>query len=251
MMRRFLLPGFFALCALPATAQLGSTVGPTTAPVGCPIQISISNDTTSVHGTGVCPFRVIDAGGGIVAPGACIEILQLLMPGDTLVATWDQNDSMGNPVAPGTYQIEVDMPDGTVQTHTVTIDPNTDAAIAPMGVTKIGETRGLALCSTVGANQTYLAAASTSIGTGIPTCAGTFPLDLTGLFLASVDTSSPVFQGFVGVLDGAGTSTAPAIAVPDDPSIVGATFYTGFITLDATQPCPVTSMSDALALTIQ
>ena len=43
-----------------APAQVDVRVGPPVAPRGCPITITIANDTTGSVGTSYCPFRVLD-----------------------------------------------------------------------------------------------------------------------------------------------------------------------------------------------
>ena len=239
------------LAAGSAQAQLGITVGPELAPVDCPVQITISNDTTSAFSTGICPFEILDAGGTKVFPGPCIEIAVQIPAGDTLVLTWDQTDLAGQPVPPGTYQVNVALADGTTQTTFVTIDPSVDAALVSLGVTKTGTNRALSLCAPGAGNQTYLAAASLGTSTGIPTCAGTFPLNADGIFQTSVTPGNPFFLNFVGTLDASGHSADPAISVPADASLVGVGFFTGFVTVDPTQPCIVSSISEPLAMTIQ
>ncbi|HKB14587.1 MAG TPA: hypothetical protein VKF62_00900, partial [Planctomycetota bacterium] len=56
------------------------------------------------------------------------------------------------------------------------------------------------------------------------------PLDPDALFEISVFHSTGVFNGFLGTLDSSGITTAPTISIPAEPSLVGFTFYVGFVT---------------------
>ena len=155
-------------------------------------------------------------------------------------------------MSPGTYTVELTTTTPPASTRAlVTIDPVVDAALVQLGVSKVGTTRNLALCAPSAANLKYLAAASAGTATGIPTCAGTFPLDPDGILAASLSPSNPFFLGFTGSLDWQGVSKAPAIAIPDDPGLTGIAFYAAFATLDPAAPCVVTAISAALPLTIE
>ena len=246
------LPALSALALLvaPLGAQVSSSVGPPQAPVGCPIQITLSNDTGVAVATGICPFEIQDAAGNLVFAPACIEILVFIQPGDTFTTQWDQVDQNGNQVPPGSYQVRVNEPDGDVEFHKVEIG-GTAAAIAPLGVAKTGTNRSYQLCSPGDPGRPYRLAASFTNAVGISTCAGTVPLDLDGLFFLSQSTPG-VFQNFAGVLDATGASAAPSIAIPAQPGLVGTSFQLAFVVLDSPgAPCGIRTISSNLPVTIQ
>src|SRR5688572_15635932 len=75
-----------------AGAQVQSSVGPPAAPIGCPISISISNDTNATYFTGVCPFVIRDSSGTAIFTPFCIAIVNPISPGATFTTYWQQND---------------------------------------------------------------------------------------------------------------------------------------------------------------
>ena len=246
---RTLLSTSLALTALvtgPARGQVGFTVGPELAPVDCPIQATISNDTSEFVFGWYCDFKVFDSAGTSV-PLVCDDGFFAIAPGNTQTFVWDTSG-----VSPDTYKVELTTTTPPASTTTlVKIDPVVDAALVSLGTSKIGTTRNLALCAPSAADHLYLVAASAGTTTGIPTCAGVFPLDPDGLLATSLSPSNPFFSNFAGTLDSEGFSKDPAISLPDEPGLVGLTFYTAFVTLDASGPCVVTTISDALPMSIE
>ena len=234
------------LAAGPVWGQVGITVGPELAPVNCPIQITISNDTDEFVTGWYCPFTVYDSTGATV-PVPCDDGFYVVAPGTTLTCVWDTSGA-----SPGTYKVDAFTDSPSVSSTTfVTIDPSIDAALVSLGVSKVGTTRNLALCAPSAANLPYVAAASGATMIGIPTCAGAFPLDADGILAVSLSPWNPFFLGFSGKLDGQGSTKAPAIAIPDDPGLTGITFFTAFATMDPAAACAVTTISDALPMTIE
>ena len=126
-----------------------------------------------------------------------------------------------------------------------------DAGVAYVGAPRLGTTRDLALCSPQDAGGIYLAAASFSSSSGIPTCGGTVPLDLDFLLLLSLDPSNPFFLNFTGNLDAFGRSTSPSVLIPNSPSLVGIPLVFGFVVIDLSLACPVARIADPLTVTIQ
>src|SRR5262245_32740215 len=86
-----------------ASAQLSSVVGPDVAPIGCPVSISISNDTASTTFTGPCPFQVRNEHGITIFSPICPLLALPLDPGKTFSTTWDQIDNNFVQVPAGIY----------------------------------------------------------------------------------------------------------------------------------------------------
>lgn len=242
------------LLACPAIAQISGNASPAVAPVGCPLQMTITNDTASVIGTGACYYQVHDAntGAAVYAPMFCVMIWLPIGPGQTLTKEWPQINNSGNPVPPGQYVATITLPNGLGQvSRNFTIVPNTptSAAIAQLGTFRAGTTRNLDLWAPGAANDVYLVLASATTIFGNPTCAGVFPLDFDFLLLMSLNYNTGVFQSTYGLLNGAGRSQAPAIALP--AGVSGATFNVAFVAIDPTQSCGIKAMSAAEPITIQ
>jgi hypothetical protein len=232
-------------------AQLGSTVGPPVAPRGCSIAISMSNDGTSDTSLGdACPFEVRTAAGALVFDLSCPTFAPIpLNAGDTVVSHWDLHDNFGQSVPPGDYLVTVELPEGPWQTHALTLG-GPAAARAPLGVSHIGTARHFELCAPQDAGFPYLMAAAFSSSPAIATCAGPLPLAADALLLLSLQPG-PIFQGFAGQLDAQGKSDVPAIAIPNEPALVGFPFVLAFAVLDPAQACPVRTISAPLPIVIQ
>lgn len=239
----------FAAVAPLASSQVASIVGPQIVPSGCPVSISISNDTALTLFTGVCPYQVIDGGGAVVFTPICIAIAQILNPGDTFSTQWDQTDDNGNPVPPGNYVVQVQLPGGGgSQQHAITIG-GADAGVAPLGVPKIGTSRSYQLCSPLDGSQFYLMAAAGSSNVGIPTCGGVFPLDPDPIFEASLSDPT-VFINTFGSLDAAGLTKDPTVAIPANPNFVGLQVHFAMMVLDFAAPCPFRRFSAPMIVTL-
>lgn len=240
------------LFAPAASAQLKSAVGPPVAPVGCPISVSISNDTSFGTTTGICYYEVKDASGALVFTFlACPQIAVFVPPGATYTLTWDQRDVFGVQVPPGRYQVEVKLPTGSVETTTIRIDADAEAAAAYLGVPKIGTQRNLRLCAPQDPSRFYFLGAAFAGDVGIPTCGGVVPLNPDGLLSLSTNPSNPSFLSFSGFLDEQGESTDPAISIPGDTAFVGAAFQLAFVAVDFAQPCPFVTVSEALPVLVE
>ncbi len=242
------------LLACSATAQISGNASPAVAPIGCPIQMTITNDTASVIGTGACYYQVYDAitGAPVYAPMFCVMIWLPIGPGQTLTMEWPQINSSGGPVPAGQYVAKITLPNGGGQvSRNFTIVPTTpnSAAIAQLGTFRAGTTRSFDLWAPNAANDVYLVLASATTVVGNPTCAGVFPLDFDFLLAMSLNYNSGVFQATYGLLNGAGRSQSPAIAVP--AGVSGVTFNVAFVAVDPTQSCGITAMSAAEPITIQ
>ncbi len=231
-----------------AGAQVSSSVGPPVAPIGCPVSISVSNDTNSTYFTSYCPFVIRDSGGTTIFTPFCIAIVNPIAAGSTFTTYWAQNNDSGLQVPPGTYFVDVFI-SGATQSTPVVIG-GADAAVSILGVPRIGTQRNLRLCSPGDGGFTFgMAAALSSVG--ISTCAGIVPLDTDPLFFLSLDPSNPFFIGFTGALDNTGISETPSLNVPNVPAIVGQSFVLAFVTVDFSQPCPVRTISAPTSITIQ
>lgn len=196
-------------------------------PLGCPIPSTIENNTQVPLTYQFCTPFVQDANGNFVGFGLCAFAELALEPGGTVTTWWNQLDMNGVPVPPGLYYVNgVPYVVGAVE-----------LGLHPLGSPHIGHERHLALCATNGANVPYAVGASFSSQFGIPLgCGVHLPLDYDLLLVDSL-TNAAVFPDFVGVLDGDGRSTAPAIVLPPLPFLIGVTFDLAFVTLDPGAPC--------------
>ena len=239
-----------AALASPSAAQIGTSVGPPVAPIGSPITIAFSNDTQASLITGVCPYKVYDSEGVLVHSPGCVAIAIIMSPGATLVAEWEQIDDAGQQVPPGKYRIDVEVPEIGIVEKFIEIR-DVDAGISFLGAPKIGTTRDFALTAPGHPGAPYAMAASAGSLTGIPTCAGTIPLDIDLVFRLSLDPASDAFLDFAGTLDADGRSKEPSLAVPDDVAFVGLDLSFAFLALDFASACPIAAISEPFALTIQ
>ena len=242
-----------AVLAAPAVAQSSVTysVGPETAPVGCPITMSFTNNTTALLITNLCPYQVYDQSGTLIYTPQCFLIAIIVPPGGTFTAEWDQADDQGVPFAPGTYRVDFDVPEvGLIQTF-VDINPSVDAALATLGTVEVGKETAVQLCAPAFPDELYfLMAAGINTG-GIPTCGGTIPLDFDAIFEIALAPGNGVFLNTFGTLDENGSSKEPAVAVPDIPTLAGLDLILDFVVLDFTQPCVIQAISEPLDLTVE
>lgn len=196
-------------------------------PLGCPIPSTIENNTQTPFPYTLCTPFVTDANGQWVSIGICLFAELELAPGETVTTWWDQRDQNGAPVPPGLYFVNgVGYVVGAVE-----------LGLHPLGSPHVGHERHIELCATSGANVPYAVGASFSSQFGIPLgCGVHLPLDYDLLLVDSL-TNAAVFPDFVGVLDGDGRSSAPAIVLPPLPFLIGVSFDLAFVTLDPGAPC--------------
>ena len=169
-----------------------------------------------------------------------------LNPGASFVMTWPQIDYLGHPLPVGNYTVEINV-GGTQYATPVTIG-GADAAIAMLGVPKVGTNRNLMFCAPLDPGYSYVAGAAFN-SSGIPTCAGNVPLALDPLFFYSIDPTNLVFLNFVGALDPSGMSSVPSLSLPNIPALIGAYFVVAFAVIDTT-PCPVRRIAAPIVITI-
>jgi len=248
----------FALAALAlasqtplASAQLTASVGPTEAPLGGRVAITMSNDSGVDYLVGqACPYNVRTLAGSLVYSIDCPTFVATPLPaGEVLTFYWEQLDDTFSPVPAGDYVVDVELPDGTNPSFTITIG-GTPAGITMLGAPLLGASRALYLSSPGDPGELFGVAASGSTAPGIPTCAGTIPLFPDGVFLASLQPSG-VFQNFTGALDGLGTSTSPVVSIPTIPSLAGASLSFDFLVLDLAASCPIQTISSPLTVVLQ
>src|SRR5262245_37466477 len=237
-----------AAVAASASAQLSSVVGPDVAPIGCPVSISISNDSAASTFTGPCPYQVRNAHGIPIFSPICPLLALPLDPGKTFSTTWDQIDDNFVQVPARTYTIDVFLVGAPIQHHTIMVG-GAVSGVAPLGVPKIGTTRHYALCSKSDPGGFYVMLASGSSLVGIPTCGGTIPLDPDAILTASLSDPT-VFVSTAGNLDAAGMSSAPALAIPSLPSLVGVNVNLAMLVLDLVGACPFKSISAPMHIQI-
>jgi hypothetical protein len=241
----------FAILGSSLPGQVSVTVGPSPAPVGCAVAVSVTNDAAKpIFLPTPCPFRVRSEQGGAVFTPSCMSGRIPVAPGSVFTVMWDQVDDSGQKVAPGTYLVDVFFPGGT-STSSLVIDAATHAAIGQIGPTRVGTSRSLYLAAPGSDGMAYLMAASFAAGAmGIQTCAGVVPLAADSLLELSLGPN-PFFSNFAGVLEGMPTSTSPAITVPNEPSIAGAKFVLAFVVIDPAATCAVRTISAPLLVSIR
>jgi len=224
-----------------ATARTARALNVIPVPYGCPIPVTVTNDTDAPIFHTPCPPTVFDENGVLVFSLACPQIAIELAPGESSTTFWPQVDMLGQPVPEGVYFVNGQ---GYLVTSTV------PAMLWALGPPRVGDTRALLASAPGEPGGLYAVAASATSNLGTPlACGAFFPLDIDGLLFASLTTPS-VFQNFIGVLDDDGCTTAPRIAVPADPSLAGISFVAAFAVLDPTAPCPVRAVSDPRFLTV-
>lgn len=257
MIHRLLSLAVFASLTAPVASQLQATVGPPVAPVGCPIQVSVANESSTSIDLEPRYYSVTDSAGQRVFPAISPIVAPYLIPlepGQVWEGFWPQVDVDGQQVPPGTYDIHVFLPTPTgIATNTTTVEvrASADAAVAALGAPRIGTTRHYHLCSPNDGGEFYLMLGSTSNLAGIPTCAGTIPVDPSPFLVATASAPS-LFVDWFGQLDASGESRAPAFALPNLPAVVGLDYVVAFVVLNTTAPgCFLRTISEPTPLTIQ
>ena len=236
-----LLPGLTA-------AQLTYTAGPSIAPLGSTIKITVSNDTGIPQAAGICYY--VDDGAEIpVYDPLCVDLPVMLQPGQSFSFDWDQTDTAGNPVDPGTYYI---VPKGDPsQAPAVQISAAIDGALSVLGTTKLGLERDLYLTAPEFGGTSYLAAASFTAGS-LPTCGGTIPLAHDALLALTLDPANPFLTGGVGILDAQGQTQAPTLDMPLLPTLAGISVELAFLVFDPAidDGCGILATSEGLSITM-
>jgi hypothetical protein len=234
-----------------AAGQVSVTVGPSPAPVGAPIAITVANDTNAgIFLPSPCPYHVRNSVGTTIFTPICIQIIVNIPAGQVFTAMWPQVDDGGQQVPPGTYFVDVNFPGGT-STTSIVIDAATQAGAAQLGPTRTGTSRHLYLVSSpADAGHAFIMGASMfpSQG-GIATCGGTVPLQADAVLQLSLGPN-PYFVGFSGVLGNTASTTDPVINVPNIPGLTGVTFVTAFVVLDPNAPCIIRRISAPLLIAV-
>ena len=233
-----------------ASAQrLESVVGPPIAPVGCPIEIALSNDGAAFFDFYSTDYIVRNASGRVVFEQHCGACGIFIAPGSTVSWQWNQRDRNNVPVPPGIYFVHVPL-SKTGSPHRIEISASSVAGLAAIGVPRIGTNRSYYLCAPGLGGKDYILAASLSSSQGFPTCGGRVPLNVDALFGISLSTPN-VFSGFGGKMDSAGVSRQPSIAIPSSSVLVGSMFNLAFVLVDRRLACPVASVSSVLPVRIR
>jgi hypothetical protein len=243
--------GLMLVSAAVLCGQVSVTVGPSPAPVGAPIAITVANDTNAgIFLANPCPYHVRNSTGATIYSPICIQIIVNIAPGEVFTTLWPQVDDSGTQVPPGTYFVDVNFPGGTSSTSVV-IDAATQAGAAQLGPTRTGTSRHLYLVSTpADAGHAYLVGASNfPTQGGIVTCGGTVPLQNDALLQLS-QTPNPYFGAFSGNLGNTASTTDPVINVPNIPGLNGATFVVAFVVLDPNAACIVRRISAPLLIVV-
>jgi hypothetical protein len=237
------------LLTVPALADLNETVGPKDVPLGGKLSVSFSNDNPGKFGVTTSLWRILDANGAVVYIPTTSQTAILMGPGGVYSFTWNLKDQGGTLVAPGAYTLEYKVDTGApVESFPFNVIAE-GAGLVLQGTATTqpvfggGPARSFYLTSPSDAGLPYFLLVSTDATTPIPTCAGEFPLGISPLFNLSL-TPGAVIQGSFGVLNGNGESTAPKMAIPNNPAYVGTEFSAAFVVLNPANPCLIERISN-------
>jgi len=254
-MHKLLSLAFLAASTLTASAQIATTVGPATTPLGGQVSMTLSNDNPGKFGVQSSLWRVRDAGGALVYQPTTPSNSLLLGPGGWYNQRWDLRDQSGATVAPGDYLVDIQFDTWSPVVTTAIEVVAEGAGLVLEGSASIqpvfgsGPARNFYLTSPSDPGKLYLLLASSSASIGVPTCGPTLPLDLSPLLTQSLVPGS-LFSSSLGVLNAKGESTAPRLKLPNDVSLVGLTAETAFLVLDPAAPCLVARSSNVHSLVI-
>jgi hypothetical protein len=122
--------------------------------------------------------------------------------------------------------------------------------LAVSGTPRPGATVTLSLAAFEARGLPYQLATSFKTGS-IPVGTRSIGLGVDDLYLISVSGAWPrVFQGYTGWLDSQGMATA-AIVIPNDTRLIGTDTYSAFVTLNASWPSGIRSISETRWIRIQ
>lgn len=246
---------FLAALATSAQAHVATTVGPTTAPHGGKLLITLSNDSEDLPTIKTSLWLVRDAAGAVVFTPTTPPADLVILHEQVYTETWDLRDQAGQLVVPGAYEVEVRQ-NLTAPLLTTTVNVVSQGAglvlegtASLQGIFGLAHGRKFYLTSPSDAGKLYLLLASDSAMVGMPTCGPPLPLDATPLLYQSLVPGS-LFLASFGVLDGNGESMAPQLKLPNNPFLIGYKVEAAFLVLDPASPCIVTRASNALSLVV-
>ena len=245
-----------ALLAGTAHAQIPAnvTIGPAPAPVGSQISVTVSNDGPAFFSVTGCPIEVFDAAMEFVWEPSCSPVPLAVGPYGWVTSYWPQVDANGAPVPPGDYWIKVSYDFQAPTFHPITIDASVEAGVVLEGTASIGDTltfedRHFYLTAPQDGGFTYWLMGSFTANVGIPTCAGTFPLDYDLLFTKS-SVPNKIFKSSFGTLGPAGATIAPKFPIPNDTDLIGIPIVAAFVVVDFAAPCVFRRISGTHSMTI-
>jgi hypothetical protein len=117
---------------------------------------------------------------------------------------------------------------------------------------KVGQVMSMQILSPANPNEIFLCAASFGLSgnAGIPLGGGrVIPIDVDVLTVLGLLNTYP-FSGFVGQLDGAGVSIAPATALPNVPALAGVTLFYTMVIQHASAPQGIKLVGNRVHATI-
>lgn len=119
-----------------------------------------------------------------------------------------------------------------------------DCHLRRVNLPAIGATFVMSLDAPTSAFNPYLLALSLDWEPGVPFLTRHLPLNPDALFELSL-SPSPLFQGFSGIMDGAGQAVA-SIQIPFVPSLIGLRFYAAYVTGNSGAVLGIFRVSNAL-----
>ena len=238
-----------AVAATSLSAQVIVTVSPVDVPIGCPVGVVVSNDTPNLIYSSSCLFTVEDLSGTPIFTPGCGGIANPVPSGGVFESYWTQIDNSLTQVPAGTYRIVARGPMGITSNQLVNVGAGTTAHRV-VGTPRIGSLRTIEVCAPAQANQPYVLAASATRSAGFFACGNFVPIDPDPLFLYSLQQPNPIFQNFGGNFDAMGMSRSSSLAIPNDPTLIGAQLHLAFVVLGGPSVCPIVDASRAITVTI-
>lgn len=225
---------------------LAGRASPNPAPLGTTITFTLESTAVVMLSSG-CVINEIRSGsptGAVVwQPFICPAVLIQVNPGAPLNTTWNQLDSVGQPVPGGDYYARFSFWDQNfgVQTHRWVpfriSDPlaPAQATLAATGFPTRGSVFNLSITDTANPGAVYVAAASFTTDTGWTVAPGFhIALDQDALWNLSFPAAHPaLFAGFTGSLDASGFTNVPMVFVPQLAQLQGLPFAVQAVVLGA------------------
>jgi len=236
-------------CGIPGVT---ATVTPSNAQVGEPIQVALTNGTGSlIQLPTSCLFgvRAGDCDGPSIYPVGCGQVITPIEPGTTMSGTWNQTDVFGQPVAPGTYTIQIRYYDPSFATLT--------SCCVPVTITASFQTYGAGCPGTLGV-PTLSGSGTPAAGNQITLSGGNAQPNAPVLLAVGYGTTpfplgpacNAEIAPLAGVLlplamDAAGTFTLPVTIPPNLPPTLLTVQY---VAVDVTLAPTFLTVSNALAI---
>jgi hypothetical protein len=243
------------LVAAPAAAAQGVsfTVKPDTVEVGRTVLVILDNrgPSTIYIPAHQPPWIVHNRKNETVYSHPALSVPTPVRPGQKYQWPWDQRDRNHAQVPAGSYRVKTLYDVGGYRYQLIASLVIVPATLRVIGTPAIGQTVGLSLREPSAGGLFYQVGLSFNDAPGIPLPSSrVVPLQPDALFYLSIVPNFPLFENFVGRLDGSGLAAAQ-LHIPNDRVLVGFRFYAASITFDRSAPDGVRTISNAVPIEIQ